>query len=322
MKQVKRENYINVKSWMDLGDCNYENDHADDSIPDEGVVYCNIEHIPDFFKKCNDTENKYVVISAFSDFGLAYQQQHPVAKDMLRWIPFVEHHILEQGYNPLVIPPRCDPDNCNLEDMYSIKCYSFTMATVPSIPDNVVKWFLVNPLLSDDRIQGIPIGIGKDASDDVHAAKRYSPEDKKNLLYINWQNYTVERQQIKYYFKAANFSWSTVIDEPKDFKEYLDELSEHAFCLCPEGNGIDSYRILECIYLGVIPIVLHSPTTRYLSDLPILIVDSLSDITFENLESKYKDIKSKMESLDMADLSYWKSEIESARNLIQQTASI
>ena len=51
MKQVERENYINVKSWMDLGDCNYENDHADDSIPEQGVVYCNIEHIPDFFKK-------------------------------------------------------------------------------------------------------------------------------------------------------------------------------------------------------------------------------------------------------------------------------
>ena len=184
MKQVERENYINVKSWMDLGDCNYENDHADDSIPEQGVVYCNIEHIPDFFKKCNDTDNKYIVVSAFSDFGLGYQDEHPVARDMLRWIPFVEHAILEQGYNPLVTPPRCDPDNCNIDDKYSIKCYSFTRATIPTIPDNVVKWFLVNPLLTDGRVQGIPLGVGKDASDELFSAPRYPYEDKKNLLYI------------------------------------------------------------------------------------------------------------------------------------------
>ena len=87
--------------------------------------------------------------------------------------------------------------------------------------------------------------------------------------------------------------------------------------MCPEGNGIDSYRILECIYLGVIPVVLSSPTTRYLSDLPILIVDGLADITLENLESKFKEIKPKMENLDMADLSYWKNEIDSARKLLE-----
>ena len=302
---------------MDLGDCNYENDHADDSIPEQGVVYCNIEHIPDFFKKCNDTDNKYIVVSAFSDFGLGYQDEHPVARDMLRWIPFVEHAILEQGYNPLVIPPRCDPDNCNIDDKYSIKCYSFTRATIPTIPDNVVKWFLVNPLLTDGRVQGIPLGVGKDASDELFSAPRYPYEDKKNLLYINWQNYTVERQQIKSYFLSAQIPWITVVEEPKDFKEYLDELSSHLYCLCPEGNGIDSYRILECIYLGVIPVVLSSPTTSYLSDLPILIVDGLADITLENLESKFKEIKPKMENLDMADLSYWKNEIDSARKLLE-----
>jgi len=315
MKQVKRENYINVKSWMDLGDCNYENDHADDSIPDQGVVYCNIEHIPDLFKKCNDTENKYVVISAFSDYGIAYQEQHPVARDMLKWIPFVEHLVLEQGYNPLFIPPRCDPDNCNIDDKYSIKCYTHTRATVPSIPENVVRWFAVNPMIMDERIQGIPLGIGKDASDETYDAKRYSEKEKKNWLYINWQNYTVERQQIKNYFHMAKFEWTTVVNEPKDFKEYLDELSAHTYALCPEGNGIDSYRILECIYLGVIPIVLKSPTTDYMSDLPILIVDSLHDVYLENLEAKHEEVKSKMGNLNMADLSFWKEEINSAKKL-------
>ena len=110
----------------------------------------------------------------------------------------------------------------------------------------------------------------------------------------------------------ANFDWTTVVHEPKDFKEYLDELSSHSYALCPEGNGIDSYRILECIYLGVVPIVLQSPTTEYMSDLPILLVDSLHDIYPEKLESEYEELKTRMDNLDMADLSYWKEEIKKA----------
>ena len=90
---TQEDEIIHVKSWMDLGDCNYEIDHDDDSIPESGVVYCNIEHIHKFFEKCKRTDNKYIVISGFSDYGVALQKEHPVANDMIKWLPFIENEI-------------------------------------------------------------------------------------------------------------------------------------------------------------------------------------------------------------------------------------
>ena len=313
---IDKKDIINVKSWMDLGDCNYEHDHKDDSIPESGVVYCNIEHITEFFEKCKKTDNRYVVISGFSDYGVAYQEEHSVANDMLKFLPFVHHMIPNIQYNPLVIPPRCEVEECNIEHKYSVKCYSHTRATFNEIPPNVVKWFLVNPMMQEDVVQGIPLGIGKDATDTVFDTKRYELEDKSNLLYVNWQNYTLDRKYLKEYFMINNFPWCTIIVEPKEFSEYLDELSRHTFALCPDGNGVDSYRILECIYAGTIPVVLDGPTFGYLQDLPILRVESLSEVTSEFLQESLKKLSEKMDNLDMAKLSYWKNEIDKAKSLI------
>ena len=320
MHEFLKEDIINVKSWFDLGDCNYEHDHKDDSIPDSGVVYCNIEHIHKFFKKCESTVNNYVVVSGFSDYGVAYQQQHPVGVDMLKWIPFVEHMIPELGYNPLVIPPRCDTDNCDLNDTYSVKCYSHTMSTFKGIPSNVTKWFLVNSMLSQDRIQGIPLGIGKDATDDILGTNQYELSHTDNWVYVNWQNYTLERKYLKSFFLSNGFDWVTYVEEPKEFKEYLDELSRHVYAICPPGNGLDCYRILECIYVGTIPIVFNSPCMDYLKDLPILIIDNFDELNIENLKSQYESISQKMQDsgVDKAKFSYWKNEISQAARALNE----
>ena len=98
---------INVKSWMSLGDSNYEIDHDDDSIPESGVVYCNIEHIHKFFEKCHDTNNRYIVISAFSDYGVALQEEHPVPADMIKWLPFIEVLLVAKYWKLTLKQLRC-----------------------------------------------------------------------------------------------------------------------------------------------------------------------------------------------------------------------
>ena len=320
MYEFSKEDIINVKSWFDLGDCNYEHDHKDDSIPESGIVYCNIEHIQEFFKKCESTTNNYIVVSAFSDYGLAYQQQHSVGLDMLKWIPFIEHMIPDLGYNPLVIPPRCDVEKCTFEDTYSIKCYSHTMATIPAVPANIKGWFLANSMAPQNRIRGIPLGVGKDATDDILNTKQYAHEDKTNWMYVNWQNYTLERKYLKSFFAQNNFDWATYVEEPMEFKEYLDNLSRHTYAMCPPGNGVDCYRILECIYVGTIPVVLNSPTMQHLKDLPMLIIDEIDEFNIENLKAQYEAISSKMNDqyMEKAKLSYWKDQISTAAEQLNE----
>ena len=318
MIKIKPEDMIHVKSWMDLGDCNYEIDYDDDdSIQESGVIYCNIEHIHKLFKKCERTSNRYVVISGFSDYGVAYQEEYPVAMDMVKWLSFIEPAIPSIGYDDLDIPARCDIEKCSIDHKYSVRCYSYTFSTFDKIPDNVVKWFTVNPLLEDSKIQGIPLGVGQGAPRDIFETNIYDIDNKTNIAYVNWQDHTLERSRIKQAFVDFDPHWATIVLEPKNYRDYLDELSKHVLVMCPAGNGTDCYRILESIYLGCIPIVKRSPTINYLDGLPLLVVDDWNEISQAFLKEKYTEIITGSEySLDKSKLSYWKKQIEETRKLL------
>ena len=58
-----------------------------------------------------------------------------------------------------------------------------------------------------------------------------------------------------------------------NFDGYLDNIYNHRFVLCPEGNGIDTHRLWECLYMGTIPIVKANKNVRFYEDLPILMVN-------------------------------------------------
>ena len=36
-----------------------------------------------------------------------------------------------------------------------------------------------------------------------------------------------------------------------DYHNYLKILSSYKFAICPEGNGIDTHRFWECLYLHI-----------------------------------------------------------------------
>ena len=58
---------------------------------------------------------------------------------------------------------------------------------------------------------------------------------------------------------------------------YENLLEEHSFVFCPEGNGPDTHRLWETLYLGKVPIVKTSSWNRNFRDLPIMFVNSLLD---------------------------------------------
>ena len=48
---------------------------------------------------------------------------------------------------------------------------------------------------------------------------------------------------------------------PCSYPQFLKELACHRFSLCVRGNGVDTHRFWESLYLGVVPIVINTPTT-------------------------------------------------------------
>lgn len=58
-----------------------------------------------------------------------------------------------------------------------------------------------------------------------------------------------------------------------------------------EGTGIDCHRIYESIYLDAIPILLTSELDYFYINLPVIIVNSWHDITFDFLKLNYDKYK-------------------------------
>ena len=67
-------------------------------------------------------------------------------------------------------------------------------------------------------------------------------------------------------------------------EEYFKELKRHKYAICPRGNGLDTHRLWECLYLDVIPIMLKSDSTN-ISGLPIIYLDKWEDLG--NLTNKF-----------------------------------
>ena len=64
---------------------------------------------------------------------------------------------------------------------------------------------------------------------------------------------------------------------------FYEHLHKSFFCVCPEGDGVDTHRFYESIYLDCIPIVKHSILDKLYSIYPCLIINEWSDITYEFL---------------------------------------
>ena len=77
------------------------------------------------------------------------------------------------------------------------------------------------------------------------------------------------------------------IDEPNlSIEDYEKKLNDSTFVLCPWGNGIDTHRIWESLYMGKIPITKYHHTFRNLDKLPILFVENYKQVD-KNLLSDF-----------------------------------
>ena len=97
-----------------------------------------------------------------------------------------------------------------------------------------------------------------------------------------------------------------------DNQEYKNNLNNHLFILCPEGNGLDTHRIWESIYLGSVPVVKKHITHKSLDNLRVLKVDKFEDINLETLKqfeenNTYQDMKK-------IKIDYWIELIRSGNN--------
>lgn len=180
----------------------------------------------------------------------------------------------------------------------------------------MTTWFSVNSQSS--RVHGLPLGITNNTNEsdlhriygnvDVMVEVAQQPRDIKNLVYMNFSRDTYPTERIPVWDLFASKPWVTVEQHVPTLEgrhQYLTSIRNHSFTLCPRGNGVDTHRLWETLYMGSIPIVREDITHRDWTDLPILFVKDWAEVTEEFLQKVRVDFANRQWNWNKLKASYW-----------------
>ena len=171
-----------------------------------------------------------------------------------------------------------------------------TMANYAETIPNLKYWFGQNIDCNSNKIISIPIGMEntknwtKFSKKDLLSESSNKNKIPTKLAYANFSFYTNPNERLSCYKVVQESSFITdkctnnVTQD--DYQIWLDDVTDHHYILCPRGNGIDTHRLWESLYLGRIPITTKNQNTKYYENLPILLVDDWSEVTEDLLKSK------------------------------------
>lgn len=186
------------------------------------------------------------------------------------------------------------------------------------IPNCVKEWYSMNVNYIHDKIISIPIGLENDMwyknIDKCNKIKNMNNNNKnhKNLVYMNHNINTNRKERMKPYELFRNKPWCSYDNgsNGQNFNNYLDNVYNHKFVICPEGNGIDTHRTWETLYINSIPIEKRNINNQFYTDLPICFVDDWEEITEDFLNTEYDRIINTEWNLERMDFNYWVNKIK------------
>ncbi len=189
-------------------------------------------------------------------------------------------------------------DTTITDDLYKIK------------PASIKYWFAQNCMVTANDIESIPIGLERPhiaPQRDTKAVMINLIQKKKvirNLLYMNHRNATNRDVRAKIKRKLRWYSFVTY-KKGRAYCDYMEDIYSHKFVISPPGNGVDCHRTWESLYLGTIPVVQADNFPVFCSEIPVLIVKSISKIKKQDLLEFDTPTQSKVLAF-----SFWKSRID------------
>jgi len=281
--------WIQGEKFKEIADFSYSPEHKlpddYDNLPntfdltllkDRNIVYTHIGYVKQLFAVIKDIDKKFVVVTHSCDCSIeGYGIKRPNGNGMTE----------------------------------SVQLFT--------IPGNVVKWYSKNVNTVDPRIEAIPTGIENDRwhqninKKDRMIEKLRHPKGSRGLAYLNVAKGTNLKDRPLLYILFENEPWVTVEHgrNGREFDKYLDNVYNHKFVFSPGGNGMDSHRKWECLYVGTIPIDKRNIDNQFYQDLPICFVDNWEDITEGFLLKEYERIQSTKWNMDKLNFKYWKDKI-------------
>ena len=106
--------------------------------------------------------------------------------------------------------------------------------------------------------------------------------NKSQLIYFNFNVDTNKTKRMRCFDSLKNkIEW---LNNVTPF-ENIVRLSQYRFCICPEGNGVDTHRLWEALYLKTVPVVIKSDFTSILqkNNIPLVVLNSWDDFNLDDL---------------------------------------
>lgn len=176
-------------------------------------------------------------------------------------------------------------------------------------PDCIKAWWGQNINFTNKNLFSIPIGLeniwfrgGVQYNTIINKLTYGVFQKKTKLIYVNHAQRNEIRKNAYIYFADKKYS---TVKHSVNYNQYIQDIIEHQFVLCPDGNGIDTHRLWESLYLGRIPIVFESINTNFYRDLPICFINSYEEVTEEFLNKEFERIKNATWNYKKLDLNYW-----------------
>ena len=146
--------------------------------------------------------------------------------------------------------------------------------------------FTQNMNVIHEKVFPLPIGLANSqwnhGNTKIHSAIYKMPIEKTKEIYFNFNINTNKEKRNDCYNKLLEkgLEWN----ENLPYREYLIELKRHKYAICPEGNGIDTHRFWECLYMNTIPICLKNILTEhYKQYFPIIILNDWTELDTSKL---------------------------------------
>jgi hypothetical protein len=163
------------------------------------------------------------------------------------------------------------------------------------IPENVLGIHAVNAEFNNEKIHPFPYGLQRQLGENDNRVKIMLEEleviqEPTKLLYINCGiERNIERQPLVDFeglpWVTTRFDKDSKYFPYSKYRDFLTELRDHKFMICPQGHGMDCHRNWESLYLRRVPVMKRHPYfERLMKGFPVLFVNEWSDITEELLK--------------------------------------
>ena len=261
------------------------------------VTIATPEHVASQPSLRNGFISNVIVFQNFQEFGEAPENSSFTVVHEAKSI-FVYSHLLQDFFK--YIYPYLKHSFVLLSHNSDGAVTTEYLPYINDINSKVTAWFAQNITVLHPKLHVLPIGIANSQwpHGDIHALCNVIDKMpvKTNFCYFFFNTSTAPAKRS--YVARICCGKGLSPSPPLAFHEYLQFLATHKYAICPEGHGVDTHRLWECLYLGVIPIVSRSVNIDMLKahDLQMVILEDWKDLDIARLETEYPAMSKKVGS--------------------------